>query len=425
MRNGSGDDRPKVLFVAPIAPAPEGNGLSIRAATTLQGLGKECKLTTLVLPVSDPGAIGESLEWSARRSEASRLIPLSTPREAAQRWLKTPESRALIAQLQPLPERARLAPPDAVAGSLQTMDFDAVWIMRLYLAATVLPFRKRGVRLILDHDEDDAAVLRAISKLQEERGDLAAAERLRSEASAYDRLAAQAIGWFDGIVTASPLETAALGRRHPFVEGTTIPNAVRLSNASKTSHKKTAPPKLLFIGNFDYVPNLDAALRLAEWIFPIIQQSEPEAELHLVGGGRKIQQHSRNPGICVHGYVADLTALYDSATVALIPLRAGGGSRLKILEAFAHGLPVVTTSKGCEGLEVCDGEQLLIAESDADLAAAALRLASDGNLATNLAKAARRFVAEQHDDDIIGEKIAELVFQKGRNSDSHRGQEVT
>lgn len=425
VRSGSSDDRPRVLFVAPIVPAPEGNGLSMRAATTLQGLSKECNLTTLVLPVSDPGLDQKRLQWSAAQSDACALVPLSEPQEAARRWMKTPESRNLIGALQSLPDRARLAPPDAIAASLEDVEFDLVWIMRLYLAATVLPFRDQSARLILDIDEDDAAVLRSISNLQEKRGDVIAAEKLRNEAEAYDRLAARAFHWFDQIVTASPLETAALNRRHHFTKGTTIPNAVSLPAAPASSQKRTTIPKILFIGNFDYAPNLDAALRLTEQILPIIQESAPKAELHLVGGGQRIQQLRRNPSVVVHGYVTDLAPLYDSATLALVPLRAGGGSRLKILEAFSFGLPVVATPKGCEGLEVCDGEQLLVAETDSDLAAAALRLSSDGDLAERLVQNARRFVAEQHSFDVVSRKIAQLVFQKRQNSDSHRGQEAT
>ncbi len=398
------------MFVAPIAPLPEGNGLSMRAAMTLQGLARECNLTTAVLPVSDPGISKARLQWSAEQSEICELIPLSEPQEAARRWMKKSESRSLITLLQPLPERARMAPPDAVEGWLGSADFDAVWIMRLYLAATVLPFRNRSAKLILDIDEDDAAVLRATSNLQEKRGDLIAAETLRDEADAYDRFAEQAFGWFDQIVTASPRETEIQRRRYPSVKAATIPNAIRLPRVEQFAQREMHPPKLLFIGNFDYAPNFDAADRLAERIFPIILQSEPEAELHLAGKGEKVQQFGRKQNVIVHGFAPDLAQLYDQATVALVPLQVGGGSRLKILEAFAYALPVVATAKGCEGLEVCDDTQLLIAESDTDLAAAALRLSSDENLTNRLVGEARRFVVEQHDVDVTGRKIAELIL---------------
>ncbi len=97
------------------------------------------------------------------------------------------------------------------------------------------------------------------------------------------------------------------------------------------------------------------------------------------------------------GRLAELDVLYGEATLAIVPLRAGGGSRLKILEAFAHGVPVVATSAAARGIDVAHGRELLLAESDEQLAEATVHLATHPDEAVALAERAFAFVCANHD----------------------------
>ena len=414
-RGTSALTKPRVLFIAPLAPAPAGNGLAMRAAVTVQGLTGVCNLTTAIIPVSDPGADAQSLRWAAENSEHCILVPLAEPADAARQWIASPAGRAAAAAVQPLPGRARLAYPDAISRELDGAQFDIVWTMRLYLAAAALPYRGHGARLILDIDEDDAATMRAIANLHSDRGESEAALRGVMEAQAYTRLAARGLSWFDQIVTSSELESAALRQNYNLPAVATVPNAVDVRRANPRRSAISGPPTVLFIGNLDYLPNLDAAERLATSILPALRQLDPAAELHLVGAGAGAAPLAQHTGVHVHGFVADLEPVYARANVTVVPLRAGGGSRLKILEAFAQGLPVVATPTAALGLDVNDGDQLLIADIDADLAAAALRVATDADLAQRLTASAAQFATENHDAETIAARFGTLAVQLSAN----------
>jgi glycosyltransferase involved in cell wall biosynthesis len=267
--------------------------------------------------------------------------------------------------------------------------------------------------MVIDLDEDDAATTRAIADLHRRRGELAAAARLTAEADAYERLLAHAAFWFDQIVTATDEDTLACRRRHRSTVAATVPNAVPVGLARPLRSAAHGPPSLLFVGNLNYLPNRDAAERLATHILPAFRRHFEAAALHLAGAGEAAARLARYPGVHVHGFVADLKPLYARASMSVLPLRAGGGSRLKILESFAYGVPVVATPIAASGLDVSDGNQLLVAEDDADLVDAALRIATDRDFAGQLAARAARFVAQKHDAAAIAARIADLAREPG------------
>jgi glycosyltransferase involved in cell wall biosynthesis len=349
--------------------------------------------------------------WASQRSQRCVLVQLPTPARAARAWLSNPDSRRLVEAVQPLPQRARLADPYCVRRSLADSSFDLVWVLRLYLAPAARPFLSGASYRVLDVDEDDAVTLGAIADLHHRRGETDEAARAAREAEAYRRFADNCLDWFDQVVTASKAETEGLrGRRSVSAPVFTIPNAVETGIARVGTLEQPGPITLVFVGNMDYAPNVDAAERLADAILPAIRRRMPGAELHLAGAGRGCAGMGGRPGVRIHGFVRDLGTLYQHATVAVAPLRAGGGTRLKLLEAFAHGVPVVATPTAAAGLEVRDGDQLLMAEDDEGIIAAALRVATDARLARRLAAAAARFVAEKHDADQIAGRIAVKVL---------------
>lgn len=383
----------------------------MRAAVTVQGLARACKLTTIVVPVSQPEADQRAINWASRRSQRCILVQLPTPAQAARAWLSDPDSRRLVEALQPLPQRARLADPFCVRRALADSSFDLIWVLRLYLAPAARPFLSSAAYRVLDVDEDDAVTLRAIADLHRRRGETEETARAASEAEAYRRIGDHCLDWFDQVGTASEVEAEGLRRRRSVSAPVfTIPNAVETGIAHVGTPEQPGPVTLVFVGNMDYTPNVDAAERLADAIFPAIRRRLPGAELHLAGAGRGCARMAGRPGVRIHGFVADLAVFYRHATVAVVPLRAGGGTRLKLLEAFAHGVPVVGTPTAAAGLEVRDGDHLLMAEDDEGLTAAALRVATDASLARRLAATAARFVAEKHDADQIAGRIAVRVL---------------
>jgi glycosyltransferase involved in cell wall biosynthesis len=125
------------------------------------------------------------------------------------------------------------------------------------------------------------------------------------------------------------------------------------------------PPSLLFVGNFIHPPNVDAAARLIRDIHPQLHARYPEVVLHVVGEGPPEElRKMAGGGVEVTGRVPDVGPYLDRAAIIVVPLRQGGGMRVKVLEALAAGKPVVATPMAVEGLDVHDGEQVILARTD-------------------------------------------------------------
>lgn len=155
--------------------------------------------------------------------------------------------------------------------------------------------------------------------------------------------------------------------------------------------------RVLFLGGLDYYPNRDAAEWLLQEIWPMIREADPEAELLLAGRRTDELLRSGAPqGVVCLGDPDDVPSCLAGADMLLVPLRIGAGTRLKVLEAMAAGLPVVATSRGVEGIGASPGEHLLVADGAGEFAAACLRLLSDVEFGGRLAASSRKLVEERY-----------------------------
>ena len=127
------------------------------------------------------------------------------------------------------------------------------------------------------------------------------------------------------------------------------------------------PPSLLFVGNFIHPPNIDAAVHLVRDIFPEVRLQVPEARLVIVGSQPPVELRKHaNEAVTIAGFVPDLTPYLEEAALVVAPLRIGGGMRVKVVEALAFGKAVVATPLAAEGLDLADGEQIILAKHDQD-----------------------------------------------------------
>lgn len=171
--------------------------------------------------------------------------------------------------------------------------------------------------------------------------------------------------------------------------------------------------RLLFVGNFEYPPNEDAVLWCVEEIMPKIWAAAPDAVLSVCGYAMPKGWARRwtDPRIEWRGFVQDLKAEQKRSAMFFAPLREGGGSKLKVLEAMAAGLPVVTTSQGRSGLKVKDGQEMLTGDNPVELCDAVLRLLSDSRLANDMGEAGRDYVSKHHDWDVAVNQL-EIIYRE-------------
>ncbi len=171
-----------------------------------------------------------------------------------------------------------------------------------------------------------------------------------------------------------------------------------------------SPPTVLFQGTMRYPPNVDGACWLATEIAPLIHAEHPEVEVRLVGlTNSAVEDLHRPPEVVVAGQVGDIGSELGRADVVIVPVRFGSGTRLKILEAFAHRIPVVSTRLGAEGLGVSDGQHLLVAESAQAMAEAVTRLLTDLPLRRRLVQAAHDLYLDEFQDEVAFRQVADVV----------------
>ena len=174
---------------------------------------------------------------------------------------------------------------------------------------------------------------------------------------------------------------------------------------------RPVPGTLVFNGALTYSVNYDAMRYFLAEVYPLIRQQSPDVSLTITGSISGVDTAGLQSNGDVHfsGYVQDIRPWVASASVCVAPLRQGSGTRLKILEAMALGTPVVSTSKGAEGLDVIDGDHILLADDPTTFAHHTLRLLRDPDLRRRLTTNARSLVEERYDWLQIGQRFVDLI----------------
>ena len=188
----------------------------------------------------------------------------------------------------------------------------------------------------------------------------------------------------------------------------TIPNGVDLERFQYVP-KENVDRRILLLAGMDYLPNVDSVKYFLNGILPLIREKLPDILLDVVGRDLwKIRGWLPHKGMEFHESVSDILPYLRQADLLVVPLRQGAGTRIKILEAMAAGLPVVATSKGCEGLVVKDGEHLLIADEAGSFAEAVHKILNDAGLGKSLACNARTLVETKYSWEKIVREMEKL-----------------
>lgn len=246
---------------------------------------------------------------------------------------------------------------------------------------------------------------------------------VREARSPLARVAAQAqraMAWryesfmfdrYDRVVVLTDRDAEALKALNPATPTVTIPNGVDIDFFTPTGYEPDEPA-LLFTGNFDYPPNLDAALRLVRDIFPRVRQAVPGAQLTLVGGNPPAALRAyTSDDIEITGRVPDLRPYFECALVYVSPLRLGAGIKNKVLETLAMQTPVVASPLSCDGIPIRHKEHVLLATRDDEFVEQIVALLRDPARRATLAQNGRRLVENQFTWQRVADLYEELYLR--------------
>lgn len=220
--------------------------------------------------------------------------------------------------------------------------------------------------------------------------------------------------WWRGVAgcaVTSEREEAIVRRIAPATLVATVPNGVDLDEF-RPSEVEPEAETVVFNGLLRYRPNLDAACHLVDDVWPRVLAARPNARLFVVGKGDQSDLRRLSaPGVTVTGEVPDVRPYLARAAVVAVPVRMGGGTRLKVVEALAMAKPIVTTTLGCEGVDVTDGRDVSIADGPAATAAAIERLFADPSLRARLGRAGRELAERRYSWEDAGDRLEVLARQ--------------
>lgn len=214
----------------------------------------------------------------------------------------------------------------------------------------------------------------------------------------------------DALFVTSASDASLFDEMVPHVPKIVVPNGVDVDFYTPAEpdirNPKESTTTLVFSGMMGYVPNYDAMLYFIDEIFPIIQEKRPYVRLRIVGKNPpEILKKKRSQHIEITGFVSDVRPYIQQSDLYVVPLRMGGGTRLKILQAMAMKIPIISTTIGAEGLEAVDGTHLLLRDDPQSFAEATLELMDHSTLKKQLAESAYQFVREEYDWKTIGGRI--------------------
>jgi len=399
----------RTLVIADDYPWPENSGSRIRLLTTLQGL-TECGPTELfsIVPrirtdfdppdptigLANVGRTGHDNQATSGRHLITALVRNSMPTSMPSR------------------DRSRV---QSELKAFSSGHYDLVWYFGA--RAWFLAGQPTSGSTVLDlYDLEDQKILARLSIPTTPRHgtvgrihDLGARAFSMEEVRRWRRLHRRAAGQTRTIVVCSRLDADRL-RTSGIDRAEVVPNGYGRVDEPVGRSTVGSPPTILFQGTLRYAPNAQAARYLVEEVGPLLRDLIPDVQIRLVGPGNPALSALDDPvKVTMVGQVPAIDVELARADLVVVPIRFGSGTRVKILEAFAQRVPVVSTTLGAEGLEASNGEQLLIGDSPSSIAAACARLLTDVELRRRIVDGAHALFLERYQRDRVVESVRRVA----------------
>lgn len=390
----------KILFLAHLFPLPLDSGGKIKSYHVIRSLASEHEVRLIAFTRSrnEEVLVSEMQEICSSVSP----IPLNRSKLANIRdfALSTASGRSFI-----ISRDYRRQMQEAVESTICSFKPDVVHIDHLQMAQFV---PKSGqYKTVLDHHNVESTIIQRIASTADSLPMRLYASLEWPKLRIYELSVCRQC---DMVVTVSEEDKRtlqAMESRISRIEA--VPIGVDTNFFASVSYNPGSR-NILSIGTMYWPPNIDSMLYFCSDIYPIIKKQLPDCRLTIAGQrpAQSIIDLGSDPSINVTGYVDDIREVAKDCGVFVVPLRSGSGVRVKILNALAMGLPVVSTSIGAEGLEAEDGIHLLIADTPGEFARAVIDVLSDSDLAASIGKAGRHMVCERYSWQTTGKRMLDL-----------------
>ncbi len=400
----------RTLVVAQDFPWPVSIGSHLRLAQVIDvaaGLGQTDLFVFVPARRSEPCVLPPGLE-DVRLETVVRPRPAWSPAKRVM-WLTSSRLPLELAQEEG-------AGPRRAFESWRAGTYDLAWFSK---AATFeLLGRPRLGPTIVDLDDlEDRKILSRLEATGSDHGpagilarahDAVGMAQARLNARRWADLQADVSGAVDRVALCSELDATRSG----LVNAVVVPNGYDAPARPVGRQEVNHPPTLLLAGNFRYPPNADAAGFLVSDILPRLRVHAGEVMVRLVGEANdSVSRLDRRPEVCVVGRVAAMEPELERADLVVVPVRYGSGTRVKILEAAAQRIPIVSTRLGAEGLGFEDGRHLLLADGAEDFAAACARLLVEPQLRRRLVDEAEREFRARYQWSSVRRQIRDLALE--------------
>lgn len=395
----------RILWLTPELPYwPGGSGGSTRQFHLVRRLVQRGHAVDVVSPVHEDQQAGRASLGDAGATLYAVARPASRREEVLRAVRLRPALLPLAAtmpvqawQVEVFFTRMRAAVAAALAQGPDVVVIEHDWAARW---AAELPAELPKVsgleNLSWDYYDRRAAAAGGVS-----------ARLLGLEARRFERFDRGTLGRFDLLLAMSEDDRREL-RRVSDRTSAVIPNGVDTSALRPSPLPGT--PTVLFTGTFGYAPNAEALRWLLAEIWPAVRTRLPAAELLVVGKGVPDDVAGlAGDGVTLVGWVPEMQPWFDRAQAVIVPMRSGGGTRLKVLDGLASGRPLVSTTMGAMGVDVRDGEHVVLADGAEAFAAAVVRVLGDPALAARLGAAGRRVAEDVYDWHAIGDRLEGLL----------------
>jgi len=399
-----------VLFLTQTLPYPLDSGAKVRQYHMLRHLARRHEVTLVsFVRGDDPPAAIEHL-----RGVCHAVHPVPMQRSLWRNVRATVKS--LVTGLPMMVVRDEIAEmTETLRRLVQETAFDVVHADQLSMAG----YGRLAVRLSAPHvpkallDEHNAFYL-LVERMATAESRALRRFVMRREARTFRTYEAEMCRAYDAILTVIPEDREYLQALVPTPERaalaaktTVVPICVDPGSVQTVSRKEEGSLTILHVGTMFWPPNIHGVLWFAREVLPLIHQEIPDAQLVVIGKNppAEVEELTADSRVHVTGYVPELLPYLEAAGVFVVPLHAGSGMRVKILDAWMWGIPIVSTPLGAEGIETVDGENILLADNASAFADATVRTLSDTDLSQRLLANGRAWVESHYSWEAVYAKV--------------------